>query len=850
MRNRIWGLLAVIAAMVWVQPTAQAMTADSVVVDKPVSDPSTLGRLDYTAAPQRYFLGRLTTQGLTLTQPDLLLSITGLVAGDSIYLPGDRLSDATRKLWDLRHFSDVKTATAFRGDTVDITFILTERKRVRQWNFEGVNTSDKKELTENKMRLRRSSELSTYLLNTSIDKMREYYNEKGFRNAEISYRIDPDTISNMDNYAIVTFVVDRKKRVRVGEIKFEGAPDLSVKKLAKAMEKTKKVSINIFADTKFKDADFPEDLRKIEAYARSQGYRDARVVADSLYDINEKRIGLLIKIHQGKKYTYRDIDWIGNSIIPTEQLSRILVLKKGETYDSETMGRRLGSIQGKPGEPSVQGLYTDDGYLAFRVEPIETVVGDSVDVQIRIVEGKQFTIRDVRFDGNTRTNDHVVRRELDTRPGDLYSQTLLIRSYQRLAQMGQFDPTSFSAPNVNPDYSSETVDISYSLKEVSKDQFELSAGWGGGMFIASVGVNFTNVSLRKFFDKKAWRPYPAGDNQTIGLKIQSNGTYYQAMSVNFVEPWLGGRKPTSLSVSFYTSRESNATYFGATPTAYFGTIGGSVSIGKRLNWPDPYFYMSVGLSMQTYNLHNWTYFLIQNGSANLASLNFTIGRNSIDDPYQYSSRGSDISLSLGITPPYSSFDGKDYSKRMTDNERYQWIEYHKWRFNAKWFVPLSRDNKLVFMARMQFGYLGYYNQHKQSPFEGFQMGGDGLTGYNLYGVETVGLRGYENGSLTPSTSSGQYANIFSKYTLEMRYPIVRSEGTLVYALAFAEAGNAFSMLDEFKPFNLKRSAGVGVRIFLPILGMLGIDWGYGFDPAPGRTTPSGSQFHFSMGMQM
>ena len=855
MRKIILGLCVACTAAVGVRAAAQNTTegaADSsVVAGVPSVDPASLTRLDYTSEPRRYYIGRLEAQGLTLTQPELLLSITGLATGDSIYLPGDRLSDATRKLWDLRHFSDVKATTAFRGDTVDITFVLAERQRVRQWNFEGVNAADKKELTEGKLRLRRSSELSPYLLSTSIDKLREFYNEKGFRNADISYRIDADTISHLDNYVIVTFVVDRKKRVRVGEIVFEGAPDLSAKKMAKAMEKTKKVSINFFADTKFKDADFPEDLRKVEAYARSQGYRDARVVADSLYDINEKRIGVWVKLNQGKKYTYRDIDWIGNSIVPTEQLQRMLVIKKGDTYDSETMGRRLGTIQGKPGEPSVQGLYTDDGYLAFRIEPIETVVGDSVDVQIRIVEGKQFTIRDVRFDGNTRTNDHVVRRELDTRPGDLYSQTLLIRSYQRLAQMGQFDPTSFSAPNVMPDYSNETVDIGYSLKEVSKDQFELSAGWGGGMFIASVGVNFTNVSLRKFFDPKAWRPYPAGDNQTIGLKIQSNGTYYQALSVNFVEPWLGGRKPTSLSVGFYTSRESNAYYFGQTPTAYFGTIGGSVSIGKRLNWPDPYFYMSVGLSMQTYNLENWNYFRIKNGASNTAALSVTFGRNSIDDPYQYSSQGSDISLTLSLTPPYSLWDGVNYADpKLSEQQRYLWIEYHKWRFNAKWFFPLSRDNKLVLMARMQFGYLGYYNKYKPSPFEGFQMGGDGLTGYNIYGVETVGLRGYENGSLTPYSSNGVYANIFSKYTLELRYPVVRSEGTLVYVLAFAEAGNAFTMLDEFKPFNLKRSAGIGARIFLPILGMLGIDWGYGFDPAPGRTSPSGSQFHFSMGMQM
>lgn len=810
-----------------------------------------LDRLDFSREPRPYIIGKLSTVGLRSMNPELLISTTGLVAGDSIYVPGDLLSDATRRLWDQRHFSDVKVSTDFRGDTVDITFYLSERTRVRVWNFEGVNSSDKKELVENKLKLRRSGELSQYQLATSLDKIREYYNEKGFRNADISYRIDADTITNLDNYRIVTFVVDRKKRVRIGEITIEGAVNLPAKKVAAAMEKTKKVSINIFAETKFKDADFPDDLDKIEAFYRSKGYRDAVVLDDSLYKIKDNRIGVWIKVNEGKKYYYRDISWIGNAKIPTEFLNVMLQMKKGDTYDSETMGRRLGTLQGKPGEQSVSSLYTDDGYLAFRVEPVETVVGDSVDVEIRIVEGKQFTVNDVRFEGNTRTNDHVIRRELDTRPGDLYSQSLLMRSYQRLATMGQFDPTSFAAPDVQPNWANETVDISYSLKEVSNDQFELSGGWGGGMFIASVGINFTNISLRKFFDPKAWRPYPAGDNQTIGIKVQSNGTYYQAASVNFVEPWLGGRKPTQFSASFYTSRETNAYYWGAKATAYFGTIGGSVSLSKRLNWPDPYFMMSIGASFQTYNLNNWPGFFVQNGSMNTAALSLMIGRNSIDDPYQYSSRGSEITLSVSLTPPYSAWDGKNYaSKTMSDNERYEWIEYHKWKFNAKWFFPLTQDNKLVLMARAQFGYLGYYNKNKVSPFEGFQVGGDGLSGYSLYGVETVGLRGYENGSLTPYSNDGLYANIYSKFTAEIRYPVVRSEGTLVYALAFAEAGNAFVRLDEFKPFSLKRSAGVGLRIFLPILGMLGIDWGYGFDPVPGKTTPSGSQFHFSMGVQM
>ncbi|MEG2319786.1 MAG: POTRA domain-containing protein, partial [Mucinivorans sp.] len=428
---------------------------------------------------------------------------------------------------------------------------------------------------------------------------------------------------------------------------------------------------------------------------------------------------------QGKKYYYRNITWIGNSKNSTDMLQdRVLQMYKGDVYDSETMSARLG-IGGKTkmGDLSVSGLYTDDGYLAFTIEPIETVVGDSVDVEIRIIEGRQFRIRNVDFDGNTRTNDRVIRRELETVPGDLYSQSLLVRTYQRLAQMGQFDAKSFATPDVQPNMQQETVDIKYSLTEVSNDQFELSGGWGGGMFIASVGVNFTNISLRKFFDPKAWRPYPAGDNQTIGLKIQTNGTYYRALSVNFMEPWLGGRKPTSFAISFFTSRETDAYMLGQKATRRFGTIGGAVSLGKRLMWPDPYFTLSVGIQAQTYNMMNWAGFVLRDGTSNTIALNATIARNSIDDPYQYPSSGSNISLSLVITPPYSLFDGVDYSQPMSQQDRYRWIEYHKWRLNAQWFFPLSADNKLVLMARAQFGYLGYFNKNKRSPFEGYQMGG-------------------------------------------------------------------------------------------------------------------------------
>lgn len=839
---------------------ANGKTVDSVSQYKPTKDTiinvkglsskiDSFGRMDISETPKNYVVRSIKTEGNKYLGEQTLINTSGLQVGDTIVLPGEHLTMAARRLWDQRFFSDVKVATEFEADKIDVTILLKERPRVSNWYFEGVKQNQKKELVEDKLRLRRGSELSDYVINNSIRLIKDYFKEKAFRKATVDYKIEPD--STFKGAVNVTFVIKPGVKQRIGEIKIEGAKELNPKKIARSMKNTKAISINFFNDTKFKDKDFPTDKQSVIDYMKSKGFRDAEIITDSIYDINDKRMGVYLKINEGKKYYYRDITWLGNSVYPTSYLADLVLgVKKGDTYDSETMSSRLGiDMKGKPGALSVDGMYKDNGYLAFVVKPFETVVGDSVDVEVRMVEGKQFRIRNVTFEGNTRTNDHVIRRELETVPGDLYSQSLLMRTYQRLATMGQFDAQTLM-PNVLPNMQTELVDIGYSLTEVSKDQFELSVGWGGGMFIASVAVKFTNISLRKFFDKKAWRPYPAGDNQTIGISVQSNGTYYQAASLNFMEPWLGGKKPTSLSVSVYWSSETNAYNWSISPSKFFTTIGGSIGIGKRLRWPDPFFTLSIGATVQSYKMTDWDYFFLRNGIANTIALNLAFGRNSVDDPMQYPTSGSDISLKLAITPPYSAFDGIDYSNpNLSNDDRYRWIEYHKWRLNAQWFFPLTADRKLVLMARAQYGYLGSYNKDKPSPFEGFNMGGDGLTsGYNIYGVETVGLRGYENGSLTPY--QGMYAQIFSKYTAELRYPIVKQPSTLVYALIFAEAGNAFMTLKEFKPFQLKKAAGVGLRIFLPMLGMLGIDWGYGFDPATDKSTPSGSQFHFTMGMQM
>lgn len=842
MQYRRVSFRAIICAILMVQSIAAFAQTEE-------RQPATESRVDYSGEAKSYVIGKLSADGLRAIDPNTLISTTGLVVGDSIPIPSDRLSSITRRLMDQKHFADIQTQTSFRGDTVDIHFTFVERLRVREWAFEGAKSGEAKDL-QKQLKLRRSGELSDFALMTAMKGIKDFYDEKGYRRAEISVNVTPDSL--MENFVKVTFNINKGKRVRVADIKIEGNENIKEKKLRSAMKETKKMSLNIFASTKYNPEGVEADKVNLVNYYKSKGYRDARVIEDSIWDVKEGRVGVYLKVEEGKKYYYGDIDWYGNTKIPTMYLDQILGLKKGDVYDSEAMGIRVGSMMGGMGDISVASLYRDDGYLAFVIEPLERVKGDTVDVEIRMIEGKQFTINEVNFDGNTRTNDKIVRRELDTRPGELYSQSLLIRSYQRLATMGQFDAESFSTPDIRPNFQNETVDISYSLIEQSKDQLELSGGWGSGMFILSVGVNFTNFSVRKMFDKSAWMPYPAGDNQVLSISIQSNGSYYTAGSVSFTEPWLGGKSATSFSASLYTSKETDAYYSSYDPTMSFSTYGVSVGLGKRLKWPDPYFQMSVALSYKVYDLWNWSYFLIEDGTCNIAALDVSFARNSIDDPVGYPSRGSEFMVGVSITPPWSSFDGKDYTDEdMEDEERYQWVEYYKLNLSGRWFTPLTPDNKLVLMASAKFGYLGSYNPDKPSPFEGFEVGGDGLTSYSYYGVETIGLRGYANSSLTPYADYGIYSSVYSKFTAELRYPIVRQGSTMIYGLAFAEAGNAFATTEEYKPFSLKRSLGVGLRVYLPILGMLGVDWGYGFDPVldnPG--TPSGSQFHFTMGMSM
>ena len=580
-------------------------------------------------------------------------------------------------------------------------------------------------------------------------------------------------------------------------------------------------------------------------FYNSRGFRNATILTDSIYKINDDRIGIHLKLTEGEKFYIRDVKWIGNSVYTTEDLQRMFGVKKGDTYDKKSMHKRLGV--GKEMDPegeSVSNIYQNNGYLMSQIEPSEIVVGkDSIDLEIKVFEGKPFTINEVGITGNQRVNDEVIRRELNIYPGQLYDRSMLMYSLRQLMNMGHFDPEQLQ-PDIQP-VSDELVNVNFPLAEQASDQFNIAGGWGSGSFVGSVGITLNNLSTRNIFKKGAWTPYPAGQNQKFSISGQSNGTYYKALSASFTDPWVGGRKPNSLTISAHWSEQNNAYYIWQKSTMHFRTLGIAAGLGKRLRWPDPNFTLYMEAQYRRYALKNWNYFIMTNGVANEFSVKFAFGRSTVDQPI-FPRRGSDFSITASFTPPYSAWDGRDYSdKSMPDQIRYKWIEYHRWHMKGRWFQALTRNNNLVLMASAEMGFLGHYNKNKLSPFERFEVGGDGMSGYTIYGVDIIGLRGYDDGALDPI--NGNYSMAYNKYTMELRYPLILKQSSQIYALAFLEGGSGFNSWKEFSPFKIKRSAGVGVRLYLPIVGLLGLDWGWGFDSPMGQTKKSGSHFHFTMG---
>ena len=794
--------------------------------------------------PRLYYIRDVNVHGVQYLNPEILKSSAGLIAGDSVYLPSNFISNAISRLWSQRFFSDVKIGAEIEGDSLDLEVFLKERPRVYNWEFEGISKGKKKDLLE-KLKLKRGSELSDYVIDKNQKLIKQYWAEKGFRNTEVGVRIDNDTL-RPGQAVTVTFLIDRKSKVKIGKINFTGNEQFPDKRLRRTFKKTHQKSINFFKGAKLNEGDYENDKELLIDFYNSKGYRNATIVSDSIYPINEKRLGIDIDVSEGNKYYIRNVSWVGNSVYETDDLQRMFGVNKGDTYDKKSMHKRLGI--GKETDPeamSVSSLYQNKGYLMSQIEPAETIIGpDSIDIEVKVFEGKQFTINEVGITGNQRVDDEVIRRELYTRPGELYNRSLLMQTIRTLGSMGHFNPEAVM-PDIKP-VTNDLVNVNWPLEEQASDQFNIAGGWGSGTFVGSVGITLNNLSIKNTFKKGAWRPYPMGQNQRLSLSAQTNGTYYKAFAFSFTDPWMGGKKPNSFTLSAHFSEQNNAYYVWQSATQYFRTYGVAAGLGKRLNWPDPYFTFYAEANYERYNLKNWTGFVVENGNSNLLSLKLVLARNSVDQPI-YPRRGSEFSASVQATLPYSLWDGKDYSDQsMSDQDRYRWIEFHKWQFKAQWFQGFLRNSNLVLMLKAEMGYLGSYNKNKVSPFQRFEVGGDGMSGYNIYGIDIIAMRGYEDGALDPSS---YYSRGYNKYTAELRYPIILKPSSQIYVLGFLEGGNAFDSWKKFSPFRIKRSAGFGVRLYLPVVGMLGIDWGYGFDPPANSTTKSGSQFHFVLGQQ-
>ena len=816
---------------------------DTTAAPKPaVSENAPMYRND--GAPRLYHIRNVNVHGVQYLNPDILKSSAGLIEGDSIYLPSNFISNAISRLWSQRFFSDVKIGAEIEGDSLDLEVFLKERPRVYNWEFEGISKGKKKDLLE-KLKLKRGSELSDYVIDKNQKLIKQYWAEKGFRNTEVGVRIDNDTL-RPGQAVTVTFLIDRKSKVKIGKINFTGNEQFPDKRLRRTFKKTHQKSINFFKGAKLNEGDYENDKELLIDFYNSKGYRNATIVSDSIYPINEKRLGIDIDVSEGNKYYIRNVSWVGNSVYETDDLQRMFGVKKGDTYDKKSMHKRLGiGKEENPEDMSVKSLYQNEGYLMSQIEPAEVIIApDSIDIEVKVFEGKQFTINEVGITGNQRVDDEVIRRELYTRPGELYNRSLLMQTIRTLGSMGHFNPEAVM-PDIKP-VSNELVNVNWPLEERASDQFNIAGGWGSGTFVGSVGITLNNLSIKNTFKKGAWRPYPMGQNQRLSLSAQTNGTYYKAFAFSFTDPWMGGKKPNSFTLSAHFSEQNNAYYVWQSATQYFRTYGVAAGLGKRLNWPDPYFTFYAEANYERYNLKNWTGFVVENGNSNLLSLKLVLARNSVDQPI-YPRRGSEFSASVQATLPYSLWDGKDYSDQsMSDQDRYRWIEFHKWQFKAQWFQGFLRNSNLVLMLKAEMGYLGSYNKNKVSPFQRFEVGGDGMSGYNIYGIDIIAMRGYEDGALDPSS---YYSRGYNKYTAELRYPIILKPSSQIYVLGFLEGGNAFDSWKKFSPFRIKRSAGFGVRLYLPVVGMLGIDWGYGFDPPANSTTKSGSQFHFVLGQQ-
>ena len=866
-----------------------SLSVDSAVVDTAVVDTAmllqpeqvmeNLPEVEYTSGGRKiYEIAGITVTGADNYEDFVIIGFSGLAVGDKIEIPGPQITKSLKRFWRQGLFSDVKIkATKMEAGKVWLEIALTPRPRVSEVVYNGLKKSEKEDM-EVKVGIAKGNQMTPNLRDRAKTVIKKFLADKGFHNAEVQVVEFPDR--DKPGYVKVIINVDKKTKTKVAKIYITGNEALTHTQINRAMKKTNDNHItNLFRTKKFVTEEYEKDKDAVIAKYNEIGYRDAYIVADSVVPNPEDptRVDIYLTVSEGDKYYIRDITWVGNTVYPYELLDATLGIKKGDTYNLKLLNERL-----QEDDDAVAKLYNDRGYLFFNVQPVEVAVeNDSIDFEMRMYEGKPATINRINIVGNTRVYEHVVRRELYTKPGQLYSQSDIMRSLRELAQMGHFDQEKL-VPDIQPNPEDGTVDITYQLQTKSSDQIEFSLGWGATGLIGSLGLKFTNFAIQNLFNKKSYRIVPQGEGQTFSISARTNGVYYTQVALSFMEPWLGGKRPNVLQTSVYFVSQTgysnryyqayqnlyntysnyyyysgNSNYYQqlqeseADPDKYQRIFGVSVGYGKRLRWPDDYFQFYGELGYQMYMMKNWPYLLISDGFSHALTLNLQLYRSSIDNPI-YTRRGSYFSLGLKITPPWSLFyPDKDYAA-MSNNEKYHLIEYHKWKFTAKVFTPLSRDSKLVLMTRAEFGYLGHFNKDVKSPFETFYMGGDGMSASTTYATDYIGMRGYSSGSLTPydPATGRNMGYLYNKFTLELRYPVMLQQSANIWVLGFLEAGNCFADIKNYNPFDLKRSAGVGVRVFLPMFGLLGVDWGWGFDQINGSSQYGGSQFHFVLGQEL
>ena len=848
--------------------------------------------ISYTGSPRTLEIGGIAVKGVEGYEDYVLTGISGLTVGQVIDLPGSEITEAVKRYWKHGLFSKVSiSADSIVGAKVYLCIHLATRPRVSSINYYGLKKSEREDM-ESKLGIMKGNQITPNMIDRAKILAKKYFDDKGYKNAEVQI-VQRDDVTGK-NEVILDVTIDKKSKMKVRQIIFDGLEHLSEKKIKGNLFKkgafgkineAGKFS-NIFKSKKFTPERYEEAKTALIDKYNELGYRDAAILEDSVFTVDEKHVNVYVKVEEGQRYFLRNITWVGNTVVTTDWLNRSLGMQKGDVYNQKQMKKRLAED-----EDAIGNYYWNNGYLFYNLDPVEVnIVGDSIDLEMRITEGTQAHISHVRIYGNDRLYEEVVRRELRTKPGDLFSKEAITRSLREIASMGFFDPEKIN-PDIKPNYEDGTVDVNWELESKSNDQLEFSLGWGQTGVIGRVGIKLNNFSMRNLFGKNKMHRgiMPIGDGEQLSLSFQSNGTYYSSVSAGYSTGWFGGKRPNSFSVSAFYSKQSDisSTYrnsawmnnyynymggYGAYNSGYYDytsmmdddkyikLFGLSLGWGKRLRWPDDYFSLSMQLAYTRYMLRDWSYFLISNGNCNNINFGITLSRTSTDNQL-FPRRGSEFMASVTLTPPWSVFDKKDYGAMATSQtyntdidrynaelqEKYRWIEYHKWKLKTKSYTALTSGQKcLVLMTRVELGLLGSYNSDKRSPFETFYVGGDGMSGYSSgYAEETIALRGYENGSLTPYRAEG-YA--YDRFTLELRYPFMLGN-TTIYGLTFLEGGNAWSDAKKFNPFDIKRSAGVGVRIFLPMVGLMGIDWAYGFDKPYPSSNKGGSQFHFILGQE-